>query len=158
MYFNAVDKQMKKIILFSFLFLFFSSFCLGDIYYWVDKEGIKHFSNISSPEEQGIKLIKNKKINKTGDFQVLKIYDGDTIKVKGYNLTFKVRLVGIDTPETGGSSYKGQPFSYKAKNFLKKIIAGKKCATSCSFAFYGYMKMGTTNYNTGIIQVSSRNK
>ncbi|MCK5541394.1 MAG: thermonuclease family protein [Desulfobacterales bacterium] len=114
--------------------LFFCSHAFADIYYWIDKDGVKHFSNVSTPESN-IKVIKEKEqltsffpkeINETGNFEVLKVYDGDSIKVKGYNLIFMVRLVGIDTPETGKSSYSGQPFSSEAKEFLEKNIAGQK--------------------------------
>jgi endonuclease YncB( thermonuclease family) len=117
----------------------------ADIYSWIDKDGVKHFSNVSTPESN-IKVIKEeekitsffpKEINETGNFEVIKIYDGDSIKVKGYNLIFMVRLVGIDSPETGGSSYIGQPFSSEAKNFLENNIAGKKVILK-SYGMGGY--------------------
>jgi micrococcal nuclease len=116
------------------IILFFCAKAFADIYYWIDKEGVKHFSNVSTTESN-IKVIKEKEnfnsffpkeINEKGNFEVIKIYDGDSIKVKGYNLIFMVRLVGIDTPETGGSSLKGQPFSMQAKGFLEKNIAREK--------------------------------
>ena len=120
----------------------------ADIYYWIDKEGVKHFSNVSniSDSESNIKIIKEKnnvtsffpkEINKTGNFEVLKVYDGDSIKVKGYNLIFMVRLVGIDAPETGGKSYPGQPFSNKAKTFLTDRITGQKVILK-SYGMGGY--------------------
>ncbi len=117
----------------------------SDIYYWIDKDGIKHFSNISTPASN-IKLIKEqeeltsffpKKIKGTGNFEVINVYDGDSIKVKGYDLIFKVRLVGIDAPETGGRSRTGQPFSAKAKKFLERKIAGKKVVLK-SYGIGGY--------------------
>jgi micrococcal nuclease len=116
------------------IILFFCAKAFADIYFWIDKEGVKHFSNVSTTESN-IKVIKEKEnftsffpkeINGKGNFEVIKIYDGDSIKVKGYNLIFMVRLVGIDTPETGGSSLQGQPFSREAKDFLETHIAGKK--------------------------------
>lgn len=125
--------------------LFFSTQSFADIYYWIDNDGIKHFSNVST-SASNIKVLKEKEeltsffpkeIKETGNFEVIKVYDGDSIKVKGYNLIFMVRLVGIDSPETGGKSYSGQPFSLKAKKFLEKKIAGKKIILK-SYGIGGY--------------------
>jgi len=33
-------------------------------------------------------------------FKVIRVYDGDTVKAKGHDIEIKVRLVGIDAPET----------------------------------------------------------
>jgi endonuclease YncB( thermonuclease family) len=146
---NETDKMKKlKPLFLIIILLFLSTSVIADIYYWIDKDGVKHFSNVSniSNLESDIKVIKEKKditsffpkeIDKTGNFEVLKIYDGDSIKVKGYNLIFMVRLVGIDAPETGGSSYRGQPFSRKAKTFLEKNIQGQKVVLK-SYGMGGY--------------------
>ena len=146
-------------------FLFACAEAYADIYYWVDSKGVKHFSNIST-SESNIEVIKEKKtltsyfpeeINGTGSFEVLKVYDGDSVKVKGYNLIFKVRLVGIDAPETGGGFYKGQPFSLKAKKFLEKRIRGKK-VTLKSYGLGGYNRqlaeifINNTNINLEILK------
>ena len=57
-----------------------------------------------------------------GDFnaQVVRIVDGDTIQVIDSNgIKFKIRLLGIDTPELK------QCFGYESSLSLKKIIDGK---------------------------------
>ena len=57
-----------------------------------------------------------------GDFnaQVVRIVDGDTIQVIDSNgIKFKIRLLGIDTPELK------QRFGYESSLSLKKIIDGK---------------------------------
>jgi endonuclease YncB( thermonuclease family) len=57
-----------------------------------------------------------------GDFnaQVVRIVDGDTIQVIDSNgIKFKIRLLGIDTPEPK------QRFGYESSLSLKKIIDGK---------------------------------
>ena len=62
-------------------------------------------------------------ISVAGQFKVIRVYDGDTIKAKGYDIEIKVRLVGIDAPETSkkkGSP--GQPYSQKAKEYLTGLI------------------------------------
>ena len=54
-----------------------------------------------------------------GDFnaQVVRIVDGDTIQVIDSNgIKFKIRLLGIDTPEPK------QRFGYESSLSLKKII------------------------------------
>ncbi|MBF0376123.1 MAG: thermonuclease family protein [Desulfamplus sp.] len=76
-------------------------------------------------------------------FKVIKIYDGDSMKVKGAGMDFMVRLVGIDAPESGKRNQKnkksnknlqnlfgkekgsGQPFSSESKEALTRIV-GKK--------------------------------
>jgi len=61
-----------------------------------------------------------------GQFKVTRVYDGDTVKAQGHDITIKVRLAGIDAPETSkqkGSP--GQPFSQKAKNHLTSLILNK---------------------------------
>ena len=57
-----------------------------------------------------------------GDFnaQVVRIVDGDTIQViDSDGIKFKIRLLGIDTPELK------QRFGYESSLSLKKIIDGK---------------------------------
>ena len=35
-----------------------------------------------------------------GEFKVTRFYDGDTIKAEDHDIEIKVKLVGIDAPET----------------------------------------------------------
>jgi len=61
-----------------------------------------------------------------GQFKVTRVYDGDTVKAQGHDITIKVRLVGIDAPETSkqkGSP--GQPYSQKAKKHLTSLILNR---------------------------------
>ncbi|AER40767.1 MAG: thermonuclease family protein [Flavobacteriales bacterium] len=52
--------------------------------------------------------------------KVIKIYDGDTFKIKGKMKEYKIRISDIDCPE------KNQSYGVIAKNFLKKKILNKK--------------------------------
>lgn len=52
-------------------------------------------------------------------YRVIKIYDGDTVKVTDGNLELKVRLMGIDAPE-----YK-QKYGTRSKAALSDMILGK---------------------------------
>ena len=133
--------------------LFLSLFLYGNIYFWIDENGTKHFSNIAPPlnetvEELTESHVVSKKLssknNKKQIFKVLKVYDGDTIKVAGLDLTFKIRLVGIDSPETGFKGQKSQPFSQKAKHYLVSLVDNKKVAIK---------SYGTGAYNRQLAEV-----
>ena len=62
-------------------------------------------------------------------FKVTRVYDGDTVQAEEYGWgvnTLKVRLAGIDTPETSKSKRDpGQPFSQHAKKYLASLILNK---------------------------------
>lgn len=58
---------------------------------------------------------------------VKSITDGDTFKTTNGE---KIRLLGINTPETRKDTKQAQPFGNKAKQALKKIIAGKQVRLS----------------------------
>jgi len=65
-------------------------------------------------------------IAEAGQFAVIRVYDGDTLLASGHDITIKVRLVGIDAPETSkGKRKSGQPFSQAAKKHLSKLVLGK---------------------------------
>ncbi len=59
----------------------------------------------------------------TGAFTVSKIIDGDTLDVKlPHGATERVRLIGIDTPESVDPRRPVQCFGYEASAYLKKLI------------------------------------
>lgn len=63
--------------------------------------------------------------------QVLKVVDGDTIDADidlGFNisLTKRVRLSGVDTPESRTTNLKEKALGLEVKEWLKKNIDGKK--------------------------------
>lgn len=63
--------------------------------------------------------------------QVLKVVDGDTIDADidlGFNisLTKRVRLSGVDTPESRTTDLKEKALGLEVKEWLKKNIDGKK--------------------------------
>jgi micrococcal nuclease len=52
-------------------------------------------------------------------YRVVKVYDGDTVRVAGPQGDHLVRLVGIDAPETAkGPDRPAQPFSARARSYL----------------------------------------
>ena len=65
-------------------------------------------------------------ISNAGQFKVTRVYDGDTLKAKSQGYEVKVRLVGIDTPETSKKKHQpGQPFSKRATIHLQKLVLNK---------------------------------
>lgn len=60
------------------------------------------------------------------EFKVTRVYDGDTIKAQGHDIEIKVRLVGIDAPETSRKKREpGQPYSQQAKKYLAEFVLNK---------------------------------
>jgi len=62
-----------------------------------------------------------------GDFIVTRVYDGDTILVtRDRTDTRKVRLVGIDAPETSRKKYElGQTYSQQSKKYLTSLVLNR---------------------------------
>ena len=55
-----------------------------------------------------------------------RVVDGDTIVVEIEGKLEKIRLIGVDTPETVHPSKPVQYFGKEASNFTKKMVEGKK--------------------------------
>ncbi|HAN10026.1 MAG TPA: nuclease [Clostridiales bacterium] len=54
--------------------------------------------------------------------KVIYIVDGDTIKVQINNKTYKVRLIGVDTPEMINAEKEGENLGQDATNYTKQIL------------------------------------
>lgn len=149
---------MTKTGIHVFFILFLSIFLYGNIYFWTDETGIKHFTNITPPLDETVEELNesnvvfqniNSKKNQKQQFKVLKIYDGDTIQVAGLDLVFKIRLVGIDSPEIGFNGQESQPFSRKAKHYLVTLLENRKVIIK---------SYGTGAYNRQLAEVFVGNK
>jgi micrococcal nuclease len=64
-------------------------------------------------------------VEKVGTYKVIEVFDGDTISVNYDGVTEKVRLIGIDTPETHKPDTPPQCYGKEASDFLKNRIEGK---------------------------------
>jgi endonuclease YncB( thermonuclease family) len=54
-----------------------------------------------------------------GQFEVVRLYDGDTLRAIGHDIEIKVRLVGIDAPEIKKENANlGSHTASKPKSFL----------------------------------------
>jgi endonuclease YncB( thermonuclease family) len=97
-----------------------------------------------------ILLITLPDLSPAGQSKVLHVYDGDTVRVIEKGREIKVRLVGIDSPETyKGKNKPGQPFSRKSKDYLSKLILGKTVETM-SYGTDDYSRMLGVIYLDGI--------
>ena len=84
-------------------------------------------------------------------FKVTRVYDGDTVKADGQDITIKVRLVGIDAPETSKKKRQpGQPYSQQAKKHLAGLLLNRVVDVK------GY---GSDRYNRvlGVIYLDGKN-
>jgi len=59
-------------------------------------------------------------------FLVTKVVDGDTIEVKSGGVLYKVRLIGVDTPETVDPRRPVGCFGKKASAETKRLVEGKE--------------------------------
>jgi len=83
--------------------------------------------------------------------KVVWVYDGDTVKASGQEIEIKVRLAGIDAPETPGRKRQpGQPFSDASKKFLAGLVLNK----NVEIKGYG---LGPNNRIIGEIFVDGKN-
>ncbi len=72
--------------------------------------------DVETEEVSPIKTIKTK---------VTRVVDGDTIEVNISGQTEKVRLIGVDTPETKHPSKPVQPYGPEAENYTHSQLEGK---------------------------------
>lgn len=62
----------------------------------------------------------------TDTYLVSRVVDGDTIEVTKYGVKEKVRLIGINTPETVDPRKKVECFGKEASAELKQLLTGKQ--------------------------------
>ena len=58
--------------------------------------------------------------------KVVRVIDGDTLEVQFNGKTEKVRLIGVDTPETVHPTIGEEPYGKAASNFTKSQLEGKQ--------------------------------
>ena len=96
--------------------------------------------------------------NYDGTYKVVEVVDGDTIKVQYGDEVKKVRLIGIDTPETVDPDTEKECYGEEASSYLKEKINGKevdlytdssqgnedKYSRLLRYAVYNHADMGMT--------------
>jgi endonuclease YncB( thermonuclease family) len=86
-----------------------------------------------------------------GEIRVVRVTDGDTIKVAVDHMEIIVRLVGIDAPEKSRKKNEpGQPYSRKATKYLAGLVLNKTITIK---------EYGTDRYKRilGIVFVNGKN-
>jgi endonuclease YncB( thermonuclease family) len=86
-----------------------------------------------------------------GQLRVVRVIDGDTIKVAVDHMEIIVRLVGIDAPEKSRKKNKpGQPFNRKATKYLASLVLNKTITIK---------EYGTDRYKRilGVVFVNGKN-
>ena len=69
-----------------------------------------------------------------GQFKVVHVYDGDTVKAAENGNEIITRLVGIDAPEISHKEHlPGMPFCVKSKEYLSSLVLNK----AVDIQFYG---------------------
>jgi micrococcal nuclease len=90
-------------------------------------------------------------ISSAGQFKVTGVPDGETVNAQGHDTVIKVRLVGIDAPETSeNKNVPGQPYSQKAREHLAELVLNK----TVDIKDYG---MGPLNSVLGVIYLNGKN-
>src|SRR3989344_4340658 len=70
-------------------------------------------------------VVKNANQTNNEGYKVLKIIDGDTIDIETPEKAERLRLIGIDTPETVDPRKDVQCFGIEASNKAKELLGGK---------------------------------
>lgn len=71
----------------------------------------------------GVKTLSS---NQPGYYLVVEVYDGDTFSVNMDGMVEKIRMIGVDTPETHHPNAPVQCFGESASQYTKKILNGSK--------------------------------
>ena len=61
-------------------------------------------------------------------YPVSRVIDGDTLDVEIKGTTYRVRLIGVNTPETVHPSKPQECYGLEASNFMKNLLTGQKVA------------------------------
>ena len=59
------------------------------------------------------------------DYKVLRVIDGDTVKIDYNGKATNVRLIGVDTPETVHPNKPVEAYGKEASNFTKNLLLGE---------------------------------
>ena len=88
-------------------------------------------------------------LSNADQFKVTLVYDGDTIAVVENGRKIRVRLVGIDSPETSkGKNKPAQPFNQKSKKYLSWLILNETIEIK-SYGIDSYGRILGVVYNEG---------
>lgn len=79
-----------------------------------------------STESVNINTVENVEISELNQYEVISVVDGDTFKINYNGTTTKVRLIGVDTPESVSSNQsKNNKYGVEASNYTKERLEGQ---------------------------------
>lgn len=79
-----------------------------------------------STESVNINTVENVEISESNQYEVISVVDGDTFKINYNGTTTKVRLIGVDTPESVSSNKsKNNKYGVEASNYTKERLEGE---------------------------------
>jgi endonuclease YncB( thermonuclease family) len=97
------------------------------LFVWLDHKPLSHIWNAQSESKTWTQAQDFGKYH-SKSFNVLKVVDGDTIDIDvpdKQNKHTRIRLLGIDTPETNNSEVGDMYFGPEAAEFTRKLVLGK---------------------------------
>jgi micrococcal nuclease len=80
----------------------------------------------------GLKSYRDADVSRMLEAEVIRSVDGDTVEVRvknpppGINPTEKIRMIGVDTPETVHPRKEVEHFGKEASNFTRQALLGKR--------------------------------
>jgi len=83
---------------------------------------VTSIAGFTTTQKQYTKKIDVSKINLELPYKVTKVVDGDTFDIRVDGQTAKVRMIGVDTPETVDPRKEVQCFGKEASDMTKKLI------------------------------------
>ena|SRR3989344_5055954 len=124
-------KNIKKIVLFGFgAFVLLVALILvvpsSDKKEDVQTENLPSISPIVSPVVSNKATVKaTQKPQVSGEYSVVKVVDGDTVDISIDGKVERVRLIGMNTPETVDPRKPVECFGKEASNRAKELLTGK---------------------------------
>jgi endonuclease YncB( thermonuclease family) len=92
-------------------------------------------------------------------YKVTRVVDGDTIEIEMNGKAEKVRLIGVDTPETVHPTKGEEPYGKEASNFTKAQLTGQQIRLELDVQerdrygrLLGYVCMGDTMFNEVLLR------
>lgn len=107
--------MLRRLLLFFVLCSSMAALFAASLYVWTDREGGRHYEQSDSAPDTAVQ----KEYREDHDHDIAWIPDGDTIHLKN---GWKIRLIGINTPEIGKRRQPGQPGAEEAKRYLKTLL------------------------------------
>lgn len=147
---------MKKIILLS-LSIFICS-CDIPVQKYEPEKIVENQFEVKVLEKQKEYVEEKNEVDKKVLHSVTRIIDGDTIEVNYFGKPTKLRLFGLDTPETKHPAKPVECYGEKASKNAEYLLLGKKVEveTEGEFGYYGrllaYIKLNGDDYGEIMIR------